>query len=409
MVAAVVALSWRPAIEPIANGVRGFDPSLVAQGESLAFIGNCGGCHTADGGRAFAGGRALPTPFGIVVSTNITPDAETGIGQWSLDAFRRAMRDGIARDGRHLYPAFPYDHFAKASAADIDALYAFFMTRAPVQADAPANWMTPPFGFRPLIAGWNLLFLDQGPVADDPARPADWNRGRALVEGLAHCGACHTPRNALGAEQRDNAYDGAWTEGWYAPPLNAKSPAVQPWTAEALFAYLRTGVSKSHAAAAGPMARVTRALAQAREDEVRAIAVYVASLMADAPAARGAPPSATKDNAVDAAHPEAAVLFAGACAGCHEPGAPMMLAGGPPLVWGTPLQEDTPHNAIQIVLYGLLPPAGRAGPTMPGYGESLSDRQIADITAYLRARYTDKPPWPSVEQAVARIRKEKGE
>src|SRR5258708_6130755 len=205
ILAAAFALSWHPAVAPLTSSApRSFEPGRVAQGESLVHIGNCAGCHSADGGRPFAGGRALPTPFGTVFSTNITPDPETGIGQWPGEAFRRAMRDGVARNGEHLYPAFPYDHFTRASDADIDALYAYFMTRTPVQRRAPANQMKPPFGFRPLIAAWNLLFLEKGPLADDPAHPADWNRGRALVEGLAHCGACHTPRNKLGAEQNDH-------------------------------------------------------------------------------------------------------------------------------------------------------------------------------------------------------------
>jgi nicotinate dehydrogenase subunit B len=407
--AAAFAVSWHPALPAMpVPAPQGFDPASVAQGESLAHIGNCVGCHTAPGGRPFAGGRPLQTPFGTVFATNITPDPETGIGRWSREAFRRALREGVAQNGEHLYPAFPYDHFTRASDADIDALYAFLMTRTPVQARAPANRLEPPFGFRPLVAAWNLLFLRKGPLADDPAQTADWNRGRALAEGLAHCGGCHTPRNELGAERGDHAYDGAWTGGWYAPPLNASSPAVRPWTAEQLFAYLRTGLSSTHAAAAGPMGRVTRQLAEAREDEVRAIAVYFASLMAQAPAAQGPPPS-DKDNVADAAYPEAATLFAGACAVCHEAGAPMMQEGRPPLAWGTPLHEEAPNDTIQIIVHGLAPPTGRSGPTMPAYGESFSDRQLADIAAYLRARYTDKLPWPNVPQAVAEARKERGE
>jgi mono/diheme cytochrome c family protein len=310
----------------------------------------------------------------------------------------------VARNGDLLYPAFPYDHFTHAHDPDIDALYAFLMTRPSVQARAPANRLKEPFGFRPLIAGWNLLFLHKGPLADDPGQSAEWNRGRALAEGLAHCGGCHTPRNELGAERTDHAYDGAWTEGWYAPPLNAGSPAVRPWTADALFAYLRTGLSATHAAAAGPMGSVTRGLAQASEDDVRAIAVYFASLMVHAPAAQGTPP-ADKGNAADDAHPEAAALFAGACATCHAAGAPMMQEGRPSLAWGTPLHEDTPNDTIQIIMHGLAPPAGRSGPAMPAYGDSFSDRQLADITAYLRARYTDKPPWPDVPRTVAQVRK----
>jgi mono/diheme cytochrome c family protein len=407
-IAAGVVVSWYPAIEPLPDtSARKFDAAPVARGENLALIGNCAGCHTAEGGRMLAGGRALSTPFGTIHSTNITPDGDTGIGRWPLAAFRRALREGIALDGRHLYPAFPYDHFTRATDADIDALYAYLMTRTPVRADAPANQLIEPLGLRPLIAGWNLLYLKPSSVADDPSKAADWNRGRALVEGLAHCGACHTPRNELGAEQRDRAYDGGWAEGWYAPAINARSPAVQPWTADELFAYLRTGVGKTHAAAAGPMGSVTRALAQADEADVRAIAVYVASLMADAPAARGAPPAI--DRVLPSGHDEAALLFSGACAGCHAPGAPMMLEGRPPLAWGTSLHEELPHDTIQIVMLGLQSPAGRGGPTMPGFGDMLSDRQIAGVVAYLRARFTDKPPWPGLEQAVAQGRQGKGE
>jgi len=405
--AAGVGVGLHPPIAPLSALPRAFDPGLVAQGESLAHIGNCVGCHTADGGRPFAGGRALSTPFGTVFATNITPHPETGIGLWSREAFGRAVREGVDRNGDHLYQAFPYDHFTRASDGDLDALYAFIMTRSPMQAATPANQMEEPFGFRPLIALWNLLYLEKGPLPEDQSKPAEWNRGRELVEGLAHCGSCHTPRNALGGQQRDRAFDGAWIEGWYAPPLNAKSRAVQPWTVDELFAYLRSGLSKTHAAAAGPMGRVTRALAQAREDEVRAMSVYLASLMADAPAARAAPHA--KENAVDSTHAEAAALFAGACAVCHESGAPMMLEGRPPLAWGTPLHESASHNTIQVVLHGLRPPAGRSGPTMPAFADTLSDRQIADIVAYLRARYTDKPPWPDLAQSVAQIRRERGE
>ncbi|MEA2806643.1 MAG: hypothetical protein QOJ17_784 [Rhodospirillaceae bacterium] len=405
---AAFAVSWQPAWPPLANPSATFDPAIVARGEKLAHVGNCAGCHTARGGRPFAGGRPLETPFGTVFTTNITPDPETGIGRWSRKAFVRALREGVALNGDLLYPAFPYDHFTHASDPDIDALYAFLMTRPAAQARAPANQLKEPFGFRPLVAAWNLLFLRKGPLAPDPAQAADWNRGRTLAEGLAHCGACHTPRNELGAERSEHAYDGAWTEGWYAPPLNANSPAVRPWTADELFAYLRTGLSSTHAAAAGPMGRVTRGLAQAEPDDVRAIAVYFASLMAQAPAAKGAPPT-DKGNVADAAHPEAAVLFAGACATCHEPGAPMMQEGRPPLAWGTPLHLDTPDDTVRIIMHGLAPPAGRSGPTMPAYGESFTDRQLADVAAYLRARYTDKPPWPDIPRAVAQARKGDGE
>jgi len=402
----VAAETWRaplPAIVP--PSAKEFDRALIARGGALADTGNCAGCHTASGGRALAGGRPLPTPFGTIHSTNITPDVETGIGAWSREAFVRAMREGIARDGTHLYPAFPYDHFTNATDRDLEAVYAYLLTRSAVSARAPANSLKWPLGFRPLIAGWNLLYLKKGPLADQPGQSAEWNRGRNLVEGLAHCSDCHSPRNAWGAEKREQAYDGAWIEGWYAPPLNAHSPAVRAWTADEVFAYLRTGLSSQHAAAAGPMAGVTQSLAKADDDDVRAMAVYVASLMAAAPSAHPNRRALDREDIADKEHPEGAMLFAGACAVCHAPGAPMMQQGRPPLSWGTALLVDAPHDTLHVIMEGLRPPAGRPGPAMPAFGDDFSDWQLAEIAAYLRARYTKNPPWPDLVKTVGELRR----
>jgi mono/diheme cytochrome c family protein len=394
--ASLVFRSALPAIAPPA--AESVDRALVKQGEGLARIGNCTGCHTVEGGRSFAGGLPLQTPFGTIYSTNITPAPETGIGTWSREAFVRAMREGIARDGHHLYPAFPYDHFTKASDREIEALYAFLMTRPPIEQGTPANRLVWPLDYRWLVAGWNLLHLHQGPANDS-------DRGRALAEGLAHCGGCHTPRNRIGAEDTARAYAGAWADGWYAPPLDATSPAARPWTADELFAYLRTGLSKTHAAAAGPMGGVTRQLAEAPEADVRAIATYFAGQMKDAPGARTPLPAIDRRDEIDKAQPEGAALFTGACANCHAPGAPMMQQGRPPLAWGTPLREDSPHDTLHLIVEGLASPAGPTGPTMPAFGGDFSDHQIAQIAAYLRARFTDLPPWQNIEQAVSDIRR----
>jgi mono/diheme cytochrome c family protein len=404
--AAAFALAWHQEIEPsVPPTPDSFDRTLVADGENLARVGNCAGCHTVDRTRPLAGGRALATPFGKVFATNITPDVESGIGAWSRLAFDRAMRRGIARNGEHLYPAFPYDHFTRVSDGDLAALYAWLMTRRPIAGRAPETRLGGVFGFRPLVAAWNLLHLQEGPLASDPAQSPDWNRGRALAEGLAHCGGCHTPRDSLGAEDKARAYDGAMADGWYAPPLNARSPAMRAWTSDRLHAYLRTGLSPVHAAAAGPMGEVTRALSEVRDEDVRALAVYFAALMAQAPGARRdeAEPIDRQEIARQA-HPEGAVLFAGACAVCHEPGAPMMQHGRPSLAWGTPLQVDNAHDTVRIIMQGLASPAGPTGPTMPGYAETLDDRQLHALAAYLRARFTDKPPWTDVGEAVAQAR-----
>ena len=405
--AAAALLVWKPALPPIPPpAAKSFDRTEVLHGEALAHLGNCRTCHTAPGGRPFAGGRALHTPFGTIYATNITPDPDTGIGRWSATAFERAMRQGISRDGRFLYPAFPYDHFARLSDSDLDALYAYLMSRPAVKAREQENRLDWPFGYRPLLAIWNLLYLSRAPATYS-------DRGRYLAEGLAHCGACHTPRDRWGAEIADRAYDGAWAEGWYAPPLNARSPAVRPWTADELFAYLRTGTGAMHAASAGPMSEVTRELAAAPEADVRAIADYFARLLADAPAVKDdrmlQETLQGRQSRADDAHAEGAALFAGACAACHDPGAPMMQQGRPPLGWATSLHEKTPHNALHVIVQGLAPPSGHAGPTMPPFGNDFTDRQLAEIAAYLRARYTDLPPWRGLDEAVANVRDGAGE
>jgi len=194
-------LAWRPAIAPVAPPAAGsFAAELIAKGEALAGGGYCAECHTTKGGRQFAGGFAFVTPFGTLYSTNITPDPETGIGSWSEAAFQRALRAGVARDGRQLFPVFPYDHFTKLTEADIRALYAYFMTRPPVKAVDRPNTAPFPLDVRALQALWKAIYFKPGPYQPDPKRDAEWNRGAYLAEGLAACGACHTARTALGAE-----------------------------------------------------------------------------------------------------------------------------------------------------------------------------------------------------------------
>lgn len=404
----LVALAYRPPIaEVMPPDPSRFPAALVASGERLARIGNCLSCHQAAHGRPFAGGTAIRSAFGTIYGSNITPDPDTGIGRWSQAAFIRAMREGVGRNGRQLYPALPYDHFQYLTGGDLAALYAFLMTRDPVKAIPPANRLIPPLGFRPVIAGWKLLFFrhDAAPAAVGAADPA-WARGRYLGEALAHCGGCHTPRNVFQAEERSRAYTGGRSEGWYAPPIGAQSPAVRAWTVARLETYLRTGLSPSHAAAAGPMGAVAHNLSQVPVADVHALAVYYASLMAQAPAGRREPTLPDREAEAARAFPEGATLFAGACAACHGAGAPMMVAGRPPLPLGTPLHENNPRDTIQIILQGLNPPVGARGPYMPAFADSLSDGQVAAIVGYLRARYGTGPAWPDLPRAVAKARKE---
>ncbi|HEY4985740.1 MAG TPA: cytochrome c, partial [Bradyrhizobium sp.] len=234
---AALAIVWRPRIAAVdPPSPETFDQALVKRGRDLVAIGNCSTCHTRRGAKDFAGDLPIPTPFGTIYSSNITPDAETGIGRWSEAAFRRAMRSGVDREGRHLYPTFPYDHFTHVSDEDDRALYAYLMTRQPVRAQTRDNQLPFPLDRRVTIAGWKLLFLRSAAFESDPTKSAEWNRGAYLVEGLAHCGACHTPRNVLGAERASARFAGGEADNWNAYAINAQSPAPVPWDGEALFA-----------------------------------------------------------------------------------------------------------------------------------------------------------------------------
>lgn len=391
---AALVIAWAPAISPVTPPDRAsFATAAIARGATLAALGDCAVCHTASGGTPYAGGRAIPTPFGTVFATNITPDPATGIGNWSLAAFQRAMRDGIDREGRHLYPVLPYPHFTLASDDDIGAMYAFLMTRAPVVQTAPANKLAFPFDYRPLIATWDLLFLRPGPWRPDASKDAEWNRGAYLADAIGHCGACHTPHNALGAEQNTLALAGGEADGWYAPSLRTAIP--RPWSVDSLTSYLRTGLDKAHGVAAGPMALVTHQLATVPDADVHAIAVYIASLMPPAPANPLPPPQPRP-----VADANTMAIFDGACGACHAADAPMTRSGAPSLALSSAVNAPTARNVVDLILHGLPWREGHAGPYMPAFSGALTDDQIATLAAYVRARYSDQPAWRDVETSI---------
>ena len=394
----------------------GWDPSVyaaetIARGRQLAALGNCAICHTGANGAVNAGGHPIETPFGTIWSTNITPDSETGIGAWSYPAFERAMREGIHRDGRQLYPAFPYSHFAKATDADLQALYAYLMAQAPVRAENRAAALAFPFNWRPLMAGWNALFHRAEMFQANPAKSEIWNRGAYLVEGLGHCGACHSPRNALEAERPGAYLAGGLAEGWEAPPLTSLSHAPIPWSEDELFAYLRTGESRFHGVAAGPMAPVVKELAGLPDQDIRAMAVYLSSFNADAIsksaqdelAARLETLSATR---VISSSAIGARLYEGACAVCHKVGGAPLFGSRPSLALNSNLHSPAPGNLIRIILRGIASPVSSDLGYMPGFKESMTDDQVAELVSYLRGQFApDKPPWTDVAAAVERARR----
>ncbi|MGZ5870800.1 MAG: molybdopterin cofactor-binding domain-containing protein [Bradyrhizobium sp.] len=407
---AAAALPWR-AIAPIARpDASVFSVATIDRGRQLAALGDCAVCHTDINGIVNAGGRAIETPFGIIYSTNITPDVETGLGGWSYPAFERAMREGIHRDGRYLYPAFPYTHFAGTSDADLQALYAYLMAQAPVRANNREPALAFPFNWRPLMAGWNALFHRPDTFAPDSTKSATWNRGAYLVEGLGHCSACHSPRNALGAEKANAYLAGGFAEGWEAPPLTSLSHAPIPWSEDELFAYLRTGESRFHGIAAGPMAPVVKELAALPDEDIRAMAVYLGSFnkaaigKADQDALAAKLESLTGARSVSVS-PIGLRLYEGACAVCHQVGGPPLFGSRPSLALNSNLHAAVPDNLIQVVLHGIASPASSDLGYMPAFKDSLSDDQLAELVSYLRRQFApEKPAWTGVQAAINRIR-----
>jgi mono/diheme cytochrome c family protein len=407
---AAFAIVWRPAIAAIEPPApQSFDSALVKRGRALAATGNCADCHTRRGEKDFAGGLPVPTPFGTIYSSNITPDPETGIGRWPEAAFRRAMRSGVDREGHHLYPTFPYDHFVNVSDEDDRALYAYVMTRQPAHQPPRRNEVEFPYNQRFLIAGWKLLFLRQATWQPDAAQSAEFNRGGYLVEGLAHCGACHTPRNALGAERKSAAFAGGEADNWHAYAINAQSPSPVPWDAEALFFYLRNGWHPDHGVARGPMAQVVSNLSSIPESDVRAIAVYMTA-MSGAPTpdrkrqgeatlaqARSSSPSTGEGGA-------GAAIYAAACANCHETNRPPPYVGIN-LRLSTGISSPDPRNLANTILTGVPPVQGERSPIMPGFAASMDDAQIAVLMDYLRARFSTAPAWTGLEQTIAQARR----
>jgi nicotinate dehydrogenase subunit B len=407
---AALTLPWR-SIAPIARpDASTWSAATIARGQQLAALGDCAVCHTQANGVLNAGGRAIETPFGIIYSTNITPDPETGIGAWSYPAFERAMREGIHRDGKHLYPAFPYNHFAKTTDADLQALYAYLMAQPAVKSVSPETKLAFPFNLRPLMAGWNALFHSSATFASDATKSATWNRGAYLVEGLGHCGACHSPRNALGAEKAEAYLAGGFAEGWEAPALTSLSQAPIPWSEDELFAYLRSGESRFHGVAAGPMAPVVKELAALPDEDIRAMAVYLGAFNDIAIGKTDQEELATRLETLTgtravSASAIGARLYEGACAVCHQVGGAPLFGSRPSLALNSNLHSAVPDNLIQVILHGIASPVSSDLGYMPGFKDSFNDRQVADLVSYLRKQFApDKPAWTDVDAAIGRAR-----
>ncbi len=354
--------------------------SKAERGRYLATAGDCVACHTAPDGKPFAGGRPIETPFGTIYSPNITPDRETGIGAWSDADLYRAMHSGIAPDGSHLYPAFPYPYFSRLTREDVSAIHAYLDSLPPVRSQRPGLRLTWPLGHRFLMAGWNWLFFDKGgrPLGDN--KDAVWKRGAYLAEGLEHCGACHTPKNMAGGDENDHALEGGVIQGWFAPDITGNHQhGIGSWSQDDIVEYLKTG-RNAHSGATGLMAEVVAdSTSHLKDDDLKAIATYLQSLPGHEPGA--------SERASVAAIKAGGAIFADSCSGCHKSdgkGVPHLFS---PLAGSAAVQSTDTTTLTRIVLEGARTVATPQQPTtaaMPSYGWKLSDQEIADVLTYVR-------------------------
>ncbi|MBC7501466.1 MAG: cytochrome c [Herminiimonas sp.] len=371
-------------------GVPAANPAeQIERGRYLSLAGNCMACHTIRSGAAYAGGRLISTPFGAMYSPNITPDMATGIGSWSANDFWRAMHNGKSKDGRFLYPTFPYPNYTKVTRSDADAMYAFLRTVTPVAQASREHALRFPYNQRLLLAGWRALYFEPATYRTDAKQSIDWNRGAYLVQGLGHCSACHTSRNALGATESDAELGGGLIPmlNWYAPSLTSDAEAgLGNWELKHINDLLKTGVSQ-RSAVFGPMAEVVGASLQHLSDaDINAMSVYLKALP-QTTGAVAAEPVYTAGQDSDDARKLGAALYEQHCVECHRADGRGLPPGYPPLAGNHAISTASAINPIRMVLNGGFPPStgGNSRPYgMPPFGPQLSDVEVAAVVSHLR-------------------------
>ncbi len=354
----------------------------LQRGKYLVAAGDCQGCHTAEGGAMLAGGRPLKTPFGTIYAPNITPDPDTGIGSWTDDQFYHAMHQGIAADGSHLYPAFPYPWFTKVTREDVDAIHAYLKSVPSVKYRRPANTLPWPLDQREAMAGWNKLYFTPGTYAPDPKQGATWNCGAYLVEGLGHCGACHTQTSTFGAAETGHRLQGGELSNWYSPSLiGDKRGGLGDWSEQDIVSFLKTGRT-GVAVAYGPMAEVIHySTSRMTTDDLRAIAVYLKSQ----PALNdNETPSRPASGVAEAGE----AIYVDACSTCHRENGQGVSGMFPALKGSSIVESAKPTTIIRLILNGGHAVATDQNPTpvsMPSFGWKLSDQEVAAVASYVRS------------------------
>ncbi|WP_211452894.1 c-type cytochrome [Collimonas antrihumi] len=379
----------------------------IAHGAYLVRTGDCMACHTARGGKELAGGRAIQTPFGAVYSPNVTPDKETGIGTWSADDFWRALHNGKSKDGSLLYPAFPYTNYTKVTRADADAMFAYLQSVPPVQQKNLEHGLRFPYNNRFLLYGWRALYFRPGVYKAETQQSVEWNRGAYLVQGLGHCSACHTTRNALGGSDLKAELGGGFIPvvNWYAPSLTSDEEiGLGDWDIQHISALLKDGISP-RGTVLGPMAEVVGASLQHLSDaDVRAMAVYLKSLprQKEAPAEKERASPDQVASALDLGQK----IYKNHCADCHQASGKGVWPAYPPLASNHAITMSAPVNAIRVVLNGGFAPSTAANPRpygMPPYGPTLTDSEVAAVVSYIRNSWGNKAPIVSASE-VSRYR-----
>jgi len=369
------------------HGLRAADPSEqsfadIERGRYLTAVADCAACHTdPNDKRAFAGGRPIETPFGLVAAANITPDPETGIGNWTDQQFDAAVRLGRRPDGARLYPAMPYLYYTKMTAHDVSAIRSYLRTLEPVHHEVHTNRLSFPFNIRAGMHVWDALYFTPGVFKPDPAKSAQWNRGAYLVEGPGHCAACHTPKGMLGGDQNNKRFAGYSIQQWFAPNItNDPVAGLGKWSSQDTVEYLKSGHNR-WAGAAGPMAEeVTHSSSQMTQADLLAIATYLETQPGQTPSVK---PLAPGDPTMTAG----AAIYTDLCAACHRKDGTGSAFLIPNLAASGAVASRETTSILRVIIQGAQTAATRdepTGPAMPAYGWQLTDAQIAAVTTYIR-------------------------
>lgn len=381
---------------------------LAAKGAYVAVAADCYACHTAGGGAAWAGGLPVATPFGTIYSTNISPDKENGIGNWTRTEFHRALRDGIGKDGSHLYPAMPYASYRKMTPDDVDAVYAYLMSRAPMRVANRENALIFPFNIRQSLTFWNLLNLPGEGHVTDSAKSTVWNRGQYLVDALAHCGECHTPRNLMQGMEQDKYLQGAPLEGIIAPDITKSGLTRMGFDAPLLAGFMKSGISAQGAMTNQMFDVVHFSTQYVTDEDLQAISVYLFDLDAthDSSAPLSAPEPVEVSPALAASARATYLNLCSACHGAEGQGIPHVVV---PLSTNASLRLNDAHNLVHTVLHGIpaqeFPGLERMEP-MPSFEDKLTDQQVADLANWMRAIWGGLEPTFEPDD-VASIRRDR--